>query len=487
LAVRPGDRPPFKAWDELAIVAMLEAASPMVRSWRDWSSVRLEVVEDIVKKCGIAAGQIEEMIARETSRIGSNLQGLKRSIWLKMVLDQLEKQDTVQHRVLDKIPRSESLEAFTRNIAATAYELAHLEFRSWSVVHRVIVLAETRHGSDSEVIPLACHHAFDEQPIPEAGTTGDPRVLPGSIAEGCWRGFFDEGQAREFSCDGKSGMIIPFHAWVGGQAQRGALSLELKGEGRDLRGIRDDLMILARRVAAGWTVLGSSIKMGKFAAKTQAGAFVERILDHLNADYVFLDINGAYGRSASSPKWAVQRDDDYDWCVPAIGFERPERRMEFVPDPSCELWEIEQSVRDGEVSLRIPLRHGVDHVGYIIAGWNGAAWKAFLDDPHAVRSNWVHSILSAWALWSWSWAKVLTVTCKKAKDGQVEYPDSAALDLQGNSPTVASLSGNEPVSQETYGNTPCLVGSELDHLRDSSTIGNLIGTDARSSNPAHAA
>lgn len=457
LAVRPVDRASFKAWDEAALVAMLDATAPMIRSWRDWSAVRLQDVNNIVEDCGARA---ERVLAPPSADFDETLRlAAKREIWKRMILEKLTARHDIHHRLRDPIPRSESLESLTRQIVASAYERAYAAFGEWKKIRRATVLAEGRDGDLSVVHPIAWHHAFPQEPLPEPGSPGDPRSLPITDLGGNWRRFFDEGRPREFRGEGKSGLIVPLLAWVGGHAVRGALALELAAE-CDPTELRDDFMLLARRLAAGWTAANSTVPRGKFASKVRPDSFTKNLRKHLRADWLRLSLVGleTSGPCQSSPRVAkIPPIDEIDWCMPAITSERRDRPRDAIIDPDCALYGIQEAGRDGGVTVRIPLRFGTEPVGSIVADYSGAAWEEFLDDPRTIRAGWVRDTLAAWSLWSWSWGKQLreSVVIGKAEGRGATWTTRISF------PPPVPVPPEEPAPLEASSKTRDLIGGPL--------------------------
>jgi hypothetical protein len=85
-----------------------------------------------------------------------------------------------------------------------------------------------------------------------------------------WCRFLTEGRPREFRTAAATVVRIPFWAWIGQHAARGALSLNLPAEAipSGSNDLRMDLLLLVRRLAAAWTVSGSSLPHGQFVASS---------------------------------------------------------------------------------------------------------------------------------------------------------------------------------------------------------------------------
>ena len=184
------------------------------------------------------------------------------------------------------------------------------------------------------------------------------------------------------------------------------LTLDLRSIERELTGgFRDDLMLLARRLAAGLTAAGSPLPHGEFVSRTHPDQFAKRLCAHLDADMLELHLgNGdllvSSDRAGTSRQSAIREDD---WCAPTIRFERQDREGETRPDPDANLWGVREAGDKGSISLRIPLVFGMTRVGHIVARWSGSVRGRFGDDPQTTRALWIRDILAAWSLWSWSW------------------------------------------------------------------------------------
>ena len=238
LVVRSADRAPFKAWDAAALVAMLHAAAPMFRAWRDWSAPRLpeatgviyQVYEDVQRLFDIVTSSVDRdrdsVSRRNRYQLHKSLPGYKQEIFYSLLARRLSRGDTMPHRLHDPIPRSESLAALTREIAADAHERAHNELDGYRHVLQATVLMEAQDRDRSVMHPIAYYHEY-RNAIPRTGDPEDPRQLriPGLGED--WRRFLDEGNVRVFrgGSDGEgpvsAGVRVPFLAWIGRHAARG--------------------------------------------------------------------------------------------------------------------------------------------------------------------------------------------------------------------------------------------------------------------------
>lgn len=315
------------------------------------------------------------------------------------------------HRLHDPIPRSESLAALTREIAADAHERAHDELDGYRHVLQAAVLMEARDHDRSVMHPIAYYHEYCNA-VPRAGDPEDPRQLRIPGLEEDWRRFLDEGKARVFRWGSageepvSAGLRVPFLAWIGRHAARGVLTLDLRSLERELTGgFRDDLMLLARRLAAGLTAAGSSLPHGEFISRTHPDQFAKRLCAHLKADMLELHLGKGdlliSSNRDGAPRQSEIREDD--WRAPTIRFERQDRHGETGPDPDANLWGVQEAGDEGSISLHIPLVFGMARVGHIVARWSGSARAGFGDDPQTTRALWIRDILAAWSLWSWRW------------------------------------------------------------------------------------
>lgn len=404
LAVRPVDRAPFKCWDSVAMKMMFGAAAPVIQSWRDWAAIRLGesqvVIEETCKEhrriLGSYALSVDHGKLPCPRAIGSRYETTQTGILQAMLTDRLSRIERVWRRRPDPIPRVGSRAAFSREIAAQAYERAgralmddrmrSLDGDVWSANAFSAVPMEARGTNRAVMHPVAFFHERMNV-APKMDAPNDPRRLrlPPDLVED-WQEFLNDGKPREFN----TVVRIPFLAWIGQHAARGALTLDLPAEvPAGANDLRMDLLLLTRKLAAAWTVSGSRIPHGKFVSQTSRIKFIANLKDHLRAESVELYLGD---QSADRERSAGE------WATPMIVFERSDRREK--PDADAELFGIQEIVTERTVALRIPLHFGMFRVGEVITHWSRDSLVPY---TQMERALWVRDILAAWNLWSWSW------------------------------------------------------------------------------------
>ncbi len=435
VAVRSTDLGPFKAWDAAALVAMLDAAAPVIRSWREWAAPRLPEAQRVIRDTRYTVHKMVDRLLKtlqpdefaddkKLHDVHEIIHAYEPNILGAVLDDRLALGDVGPHRKQDPIPRSGSLRALSREIAADAHERARAEYgNSWKAVIQAAVLMEAR-GDGMSVMHEAAYFHEHRNRSPRSGTPDDPRLLriPGFGGE--WRRFLDNGRGCEFRsvAPGAGGSVsagvrLPFLAWIGRHAARGALVIDLRDSdgGPTSLGFREDLMLLVRRLAAGWSVAGTTLRRGQFYRMIRPEQFTERLREHLGADVLELQ----FGKSSPLGPWTATRcktsvrplqDDSRDWCVPSIPFHRPDRPGEAGVDLDAELWGVRESIEGGEVALRVPLPFATYSINscehfYVLARWSGSSVEPFRSDPQTTRALWIRDIVAAWMLWSWSWTR----------------------------------------------------------------------------------
>jgi hypothetical protein len=450
LVVRSADRAPFKAWDAAALVSMLEAAAPMVQSWRDWSAPRLPEANGIVWDVHKNVDELFRVVAgsiganrggpTELDQLHDSLAQSRQEIFYSLLSSRLSQRDTMPHRLQDPIPRSESLAALTREIAAETHERARVELNGYWPVIQAAVLMEARARGRSVMHSIAYYHQY-RNAVPQPGDPQDPRLLRIPEWREDWRRMLDERKARVFrgepTVDDRvsAGVRIPFQCWVGRNAARAALVLDFRSLDTDFSAsFRDDLMLLARKLAAALTVSGSSITHGKFVPQTDPQRFTNRLRTLLRASALELHLGTAPERTR---KWTAGdrvgacQPQHQNWLPPSIPFDRAGHSKQITPDQDSQLWGVTELVDSLSVRLRVPLIFGMEPVGHVVAAWweepgpapgaagspSQSAWSRFHDDPATTRAVWIRDILAAWSLWSWSWSR------PNARDDALVYVD----------------------------------------------------------------
>jgi hypothetical protein len=412
LAVRPDDSAPFKGWDSTALVSMLKAAAPTIRSWRDWAAVRLNdsqrVIEESLDEVRVVLGTYALSVDRgqETGLRGIGnrnwMRNLESGISLAVLADRLARFELAPHRRQDPIPRIGSRAAVSREVVAQAYELAWRSLigtrrRSehgdmWSMMAQAAILMESRGNKRTVMHPVAFYHERLNV-VPKKGTPEDPRRLRVPDLGEDWCSFLDCGKPREFRTAAATIIRIPFIAWIGQHAARGALAVNLPAEEipSGSNDLRMDLMLLARRLAAAWTVSGSSLPHGRFVSKTSRDEFEKNLRTHLGARSIRLILGEQQQRTPDDANMA--------WETPMITSERWEARV----DPDAQLFGIQEVTAGNDIALKVPLYFGTAHVGNIVSEWSGDESVIVDSDAQMRRAMWVRDILAAWYLWSWSW------------------------------------------------------------------------------------
>jgi hypothetical protein len=427
LVLRPITRPAFKAWDAAALAAMLNAAHDVFRSWREWEATRHDWAVGLSKRI-----RDNHELHKELADYPDQLQGhpglvrYAQSGPEAQIAEELAAGDTVENRLLDPIPRVSSPVALAQRVAQDAYELVRASGgeKAWSVV-QTTVLVEAREDARSVMHPVAYFHETGCE-VPSKRNV-DPRVLRAPGFDGDWRGFLehtfwqlteegalhrDMAVAYEFRQPGRSeraGVYIPILAWVGEQAVRAVLTLDFDvTESRPNNPLQSDsnklildLLLLSRRLAAGWTVSGANTPHGLFQSRTEPSEFLKRLSKRLG-EKVRVDL--CLGPSD------LQRLDrhvrDGTWFVPEIAVRRDDsinRGDTKVDDADAKIWHVLQKTDGGEVILCVPLRFGTFIAGFVEARWPEGEWNRPDQSDKFVLGERIRTILSAWYLWSWSW------------------------------------------------------------------------------------
>lgn len=351
-AHRDTDQPPFTAWDELALRDMARAAAEVFYSWRDWHR--------IARARGMPAEPAREWLFLPPPR-----------------------------------PDVFSLRSFAHEVAAVAHELAK---GARLQVLQAAVLVEPFAPSDGPRNPRTV--AWYSEILPEE--LQDPRFEWTAGPGRDWTADLDRGEPWIFSDERKAGgfrvragVRIPWMAWVGRHVARGVIAVDLYRDDPILAPVMDDLRHAARKLTAGLTIRGTSLRLEAFLDPDgDEGDLIDGLRDQLGARAVALDL-GANGRYGDDLPVVAEEE----WGLPVIS--SPWLGKGVSLDADANAWGLAEVWTSHDYLLRVPVRSGMKIVGHITLVWPAEPERVLRGcDSATLRAGRIRDAVAAWSLWS---------------------------------------------------------------------------------------